>query len=594
MKRSSSRRRRPGRARGREQASRGWSLRFDQRGRLEGVWPLYAAAALTWLLSLPLFESLSWWPLGYVVFVPWLLVVCGAKRTLHVHLASMALGLAFFLFHFRWLYSTTPEGYLAGSLYLGSYFLPASWLVRHLYRKRSLPAAIAFPLVWTAVELLRSRGPLGFPWFLLGHSQIHLQTMIQIADLAGAFGVSFVLAAVNGWLVDLLLSGIAMRFARAKSLPVGVWRGAGVVIVLLGFTVFYGRYRLATQQLVEGPRVAVLQGDFLLAADPNALGAPDSQKRDCYFKLMDEAAAHEPDMIVLPETPWTMYLNPAARAISEVCGEYHREFRRRADESGAHVVVGAMADEPQPAGSYPASHRYNSAYVYAPDVSEPARYDKIHLVPFGEFVPFRYTKSLFWLYRWLNDSDFNPWGRGGVEYSLTRGRGPTTFTMHPRGSEEPKYRFGITICYEDVIPQLFRQFVADVTGRKRVDFMLNISNDGWFGHGTQQPQHLANCAFRAVENRVAVARAVNTGVSGFIRPDGAWYDVVGESQIHPRAGGVGVRVATLLLDRRVTFYSRYGDLFAMLCGVLMLGVAVDATVRWVRGRKWWPLRATRK
>jgi apolipoprotein N-acyltransferase len=156
--------------------------------------------------------------------------------------------------------------------------------------------------------------------------------------------------------------------------------------------------------------------------------------------------------------------------------------------------------------------------------------------------------------------------------------------MQPRGSDR-EYRFGVTICYEDVIPHLYRHFVGGVDGRKRVDFMLSISNDGWFGHGAQQPQHLANCAFRAVENRVPIARAVNTGVSGFIRPDGTWYDVVGEPPQHPAAGGAGTRTATLMLDSRVSIYSLYGDMFAILCGLLVAGVGVDAIRFRFRRRK---------
>jgi apolipoprotein N-acyltransferase len=561
------------------------TLRTDARGEVIERWPIYAAATATCVLSLPLFEPWSWWPMAYLAFVPWLLVVCGAKRTGHVHVASLLLGVGFFLTQFRWLYTTTPEGYVAASLYLASYFVLASWLVRHVYRKRRVTAVIAFPVIWVAIELLRSHGPLGFPWFLLGHSQIHIPTMIQIADLAGVYGVSFVIAAVSGWLVDVLLALMLMWQAERKTLPVRVWRGMGAVLLLVAFTVFYGRYRLTTQQLVDGPRVAVIQGDYLLQADPNAAGAPDNQKRATYLTLMDQAVASEPDLVVLPETPWTMYLNAQHRWTNAMYEECHADFRGRVKVLGASLVVGAMALEWQSDSSYPESDRYNSAYVYAPGEPEPARYDKIHLVPFGEFVPFRRTRGLYWLYRWLNDSDFNPWGRGGVEYSLTSGRSYTTFPMRPRGRSEPVYRFGVTICYEDVIPQLFRQFVIDDRGRKRVDFMLNISNDGWFGHGAQQPQHLVNCAFRAVENRVAIARAVNTGVSGFIRPDGTWYEVVGESQRHPRAGGLATRTAPLMLDSRVTLYSRWGDLPAGLCGALTLAGLIDALVRRWRSRR---------
>lgn len=545
-------------------------------------WPIYALALATLVLSLPLFEPYSWWPFGFVAFAPWILAVCNARRTLHVHLASLLLGVLFFLVHLRWLFIVTPEGYVALSIHLGTYFVLASWLIRHLYRRRRVPAVIAFPVLWTAVEWVRSHGPLGFPWFLLGHSQIHAVTMIQIADLAGVYGLTFVLAVVNGCLVDLAVVWTRQPRTTPTSLPIPAWRGIGLAIVLIAATVVYGRYRLATEELVDGPTIAVVQGDFLLEASLNANDVPDDVKVRRYMRMVDEALRDQPDMVVLPETPWTTCLNEQGRSHRAVYQQDHEEFRKRVDGTDTYLVVGAMGKEPQPPGSYPAVHNYNSAYVYIPRVAEPERYDKIHLVFFGEYVPFRYNKALFWLYRWLNDSDFNPWGRGGREYSLTPGAGYTVFTMKPRGDAR-QYRFGITICYEDVIPYRFRRFVGGDDGRKRVDFMLNISNDGWFGHGAQQPQHLVNCAFRAVENRVPVARSVNTGVSGFIRPDGTWHDVLSDSLKHPRAGGMGVRQTVLRIDPRVTFYSLHGDVFAAICGLVSALGLLDAAARRVLG-----------
>jgi len=581
-KRSGKRRRGPQREekRDRHRAERPIDPSLTQTGsgryEIAGRWPLLALSALTWLLSLLLFEPLSWWPVGFVVFVPWLLAVCAARQARWAYLASFFLGAAFFLTHLRWLYTTTPEGYVAGAFYLALQFPLAAWVVRHLCRRRGLSVTLAFSLVWVAVELFRSRGPLAFPWFLLGHSQIRVLSMIQIADLAGVFGISFVLALVNGWIVDLKLRMIPRWQGRRQPLDQAVWRWGVVTAVLLLATVFYGRYRLGTQVFVDGPRLSVVQGDFLLEAVRGANGVSDTEKMLVYFRQVTQAALDSPDMIVLPETPWTMVLNKEGRARDPDWEPFHELFVRRAARHGVYMTVGGMSQVPQPAGSYPEQHRYNSAFVYAPGQDEPARYDKIHLVPFGEYVPFRYTKGLFWLYRFLNDSWFNQWGRGGIEYSLTPGKAFTTFKMHARSLDERVFRFRITICYEDVIPQIFRRFVTDGRGHKHVDFMLNISNDGWFGRGAQQPQHLVNCAFRAVENRVAVARAVNTGVSGFIRPDGSWYELMSDPDHRPQAGGIGHRTARLRLDRRVSFYSCYGDLFAGVCTVLALAGLVDA------------------
>jgi apolipoprotein N-acyltransferase len=558
-----------------------------------GRWQTLGLAGLTFVLSLPLFAPWSWWPLGFVVFVPWLVGLARSRQTRWVYVVSYLLGAAFILFHFRWLYDTTPEGYVAASLlYLAPFFPLAAWPIRHLHLNRRIPLAIVFPVVWTAADTLRAHNPLGFPWFYLGHSQIQLLPMIQIADLTGVYGITFVLAAVNGCLADLLLARRLDVAVRAAALRRVVRFEIPLVLALVAGTIGYGEYRLRTSQFSDGPKTAVLQGDFLLRAvanDPE--GATEAEKERGYYELIGRAVTQSPDveLIVLPETPWAMYLNREMRKYAYPL-RAHERWVSLTTRMGKSVVVGAMSEEPQPEGTYPSEYRYNSAFLYTPDAPEPQRYDKIHLVPFGEFVPFRYVKGLHWFYRLLNDGPWNPWGRPTrpgekpFEYSLTPGKEFTVMSLPPSVPETAR-RFGVTICYEDVIPQIFRRFVGSPDGSKRVDFMLNISNDGWFGHGTQQPQHLVNCAFRAVENRVGVARAVNTGVSGFIDPDGRWHDLVVEPGRAPHAGGKGFSVARIKVDPRVSYYSVHGDVFGFGCLVLGLLGAGDAFRVFARNRR---------
>jgi apolipoprotein N-acyltransferase len=163
---------------------------------------------------------------------------------------------------------------------------------------------------------------------------------------------------------------------------------------------------------------------------------------------------------------------------------------------------------------------------------------------------------------------------GDYEYSLFPGEEFRSFSMQPPSAPSKEFRFGIPICYEDVMPYVCREF-ARGEGRKRVDFLLNISNDGWFGRGVQQPQHLAICVFRAVENRVGIARAVNTGISGFIKPTGRLHDLVAGDPSHRWPGIAGYSVARLTVDSRYSYYSRYGDWFAWFCAVLWLVFFLD-------------------
>jgi apolipoprotein N-acyltransferase len=202
-------------------------------------------------------------------------------------------------------------------------------------------------------------------------------------------------------------------------------------------------------------------------------------------------------------------------------------------------------------------------------------------VPFGEFVPFRNARvlgmSLHWLYRWLNR--LSPFSQGGrLEYSLWPGGQYTVFDLDIDGKTT---RFGVPICYEDVMPYVMRNFVWE-GGRRRVDFLVNISNDGWFLHSDELPQHLAICVFRAVENRVGIARAVNTGISGFIDPSGHIYSLVEQDGRAHGPGVVGYRVAAVKLDQRSAFYGRRGDWFVLLCVLGTLALWMGAVVtRWV-------------
>jgi len=539
---------------------------------------MLALVLLAVVLKSLIFAPIEFWLLAFVCLVPWWVLIGRTESAPRVYFHSYLFGALFFFFNMRWMIPATGAGYVAICFYQAAYFPLIACSMRHAIRRRRWRLAVVFPLVWVGSEMLRAVVISGFPWFFLSHSLYKVVPLIQISDLFGAYGVSFVVAAVNGVVADVVLWRLAVREEALSSSEVRkpiasvVW-----VAVLLVATVAYGRIQLDTSTTSEGPRIAIIQGDYVSLVDPEqAVGhdrISDREKMQAYVGLIEEAGAEQPDLYLLPESPWPMYLNDEARGMFPLSRESFSALQQLATRSGGYIVTGSGSLERSPLDLLAKNRSYNSATLFYPDGRAPDRYDKIHLVYFGEVVPFRFTR-LHFVYRWLNSMMPFSGPEGSYEYSLFRGSEFKGFEMHPVSQQGKVYRFGIPICYEDVMPYVSREFVRGDDDHKRVDMLLNISNDGWFGRGVQQPQHLAICVFRAVENRVGIARAVNTGVSAFIDPSGRIHDLTSDpSDRWP--GQVGWSVARIQVDSRYTLYSRYGDFFAWACAGFFFIILVD-------------------
>jgi apolipoprotein N-acyltransferase len=216
----------------------------------------------------------------------------------------------------------------------------------------------------------------------------------------------------------------------------------------------------------------------------------------------------------------------------------------------------------------------NVAYFYPPTgVLSPRRYDKIHLVPFGEYLPFKEAlPPLYALFIKLGPQYME-------EYVLQPGS-ESQLTVFDVASRGMNWRFVTPICFEDIDPALVARMFRGADGAKRADFIVNITNDGWF-KGSEMPQHLQCAVFRSIENRVPTARSVNTGISGYVDSTGRTFDLIG-------VGEKGARTATLPLDGRYTAYTRFGDVFAITCAA---GTGVMTAVALVR---WWGRRGERR
>lgn len=581
--------------------------------------------AVTIGLKSLIFAPISFWPLSFVCLVPWLMVVTTSTIPRRVYVSSFVVGFGSHLIIMYWMSHVTVVGYLLWSACVGIYFPLMACPLRHWVRRRRLPMAVGLPIVWVACEYVRAWMLTGFPWFFLAHSPYKLLSLIQISDLFGAYSVSFVIAAVNGAIFDLLLprlGGIPIPATGGRELVEGLkepafshgrtalghatravtelpprrsWAGPVFAVVLLLATLVYGQVQLRRDTMSPGPKVAVIQGDYPLFVDMNRPRKRADEKAERYFEFMAHAEAEEPDLFLLPETPWRMYLN---REYLELDPAEHYDvlwsrrcsdlFRAWAKEMNATVVTGAFSVVPTPLSLRSEQINYNSAFVYAPDGSPAERYDKCHRVVFGEYIPFRDGKLrflYFWLHRfvplaWLEEG-------GTYEYSLTSGEEFKVFRMRAPSRGGREYRFGIPICYEDVMPYVSRRFVTGPDGAKQADFLANISNDGWFVHSNELPQHLAIGAFRAVENRIGIARAVNTGISGFVDPNGFIHDLVTAPDGRCHGPGIdGFSVANVMVDSRHSLYSRIGDVFAQVCMVLWVVFYADYLVVRALGRRW--------
>ena len=549
---------------------------------------LILLSALSAALATLATEPINVWPVSFVCLVPWCVLIGAAHSAPRVYLYSYLMGMVFFLINLRWVVHATGWSlswvFLIFCLYMATYYPLMACPIRHAIRRRRMPLAVIVPIVWTGNEMLRAVLFTGFPWFFLSHSLHGVVPLIQVADLVGAYGVSFIVAAVNGAVADAVIAWWARRQAL---LPGSNLRRArfslAFALSLVLIALVYGQVRLRNVPYEPGPRIATLQADYIstLGDDPFS----PEQKRATYIEMLDAARAQDPDLYLLPEVAWEMYLNPEYRQRDRLSWESFLFLRDFAIEQQAYIVVGAKAVERTPYDVLAQYRFYNSAFVFGPDGEEPGRYDKRHLVLFGETLPFRFGRFRF-VYWWLNSlcppAFSGPDGK--FEWSAFPGDGWHVFTMQARSQGGRPYHFGVPICYEDTMPYIARAFVNGPGGEKQIDLLLNISHDGWFGRGQQQPQHLSTCVFRAVENRIPVVRAVGTGISGFIESSGRKHDMVWGEATANRPGNTGYTVSTVQIDPRHSVYSRYGDWFAWLCAIGWAVLYVDYFVVRARAR----------
>jgi len=479
------------------------------------------------------------WDLGWAAFialVPLLLALDGSDSGEAAWLGYVA-GVAFYLATIWWVINTmTTYGRMPLPLSIGvllllcgvlaGYTAAFAWLLTLGARRLALPRGVR-PLVasglWTALEYLRGVLFSGFPWALLGYTQYRQPTVRLLASAVGVYGISALVVLVNGAVAHLVVWGVRAPGGAGsrRELALSLGSAAAAVLISVGYAQF------GWQDPTGGPpvRVALLQGNI-----DQSLKWDESFQRatlDNYEQLVRGVAVQAPALIVWPETALPFFLRRE--------GEPAGRVRRLVRETGIPMLLGSpdVGD---------GGRLYNTAFLVAGDGEIRGRYDKRHLVPFGEYVPLQ--RILFFVEKLVvGIGDF---GRGEVA---------TVFSLDDT-------RFSVMICYEVIFPGEVREFV-----RQGARFLVNITNDAWFGRSGAPYQHLAMAAIRAVENGTFLVRAANTGVTAIIEPTGA---IVTQTAIFTRTSLVG----TIRQRQHATLYARTGDLLGWIGLVFLAAYGV--------------------
>jgi apolipoprotein N-acyltransferase len=534
------------------------------------LWAMAALSGILQILPFPIAGPTPLWRTAFcwIALLPLLWALLGNTKTgnpltLRQGAAlGYACGFLWYLGNCYWIYQTM---YLYGGLakpiaagilvlfclYLGLYHALFGTLIAAFRRRFGRQSALLLvPFAWVAVELARARIT-GLPWDPLGNAQVDNPLLTRLAPITGVYGLSFIIAAVNAlWLIRIRIR--ERRFTRS------VLTVAGVIIIVL----YIAGLRLianpkpspttATATLVQenlevgaantGPQPSTQQ--FLdsfsyLSRYPSPkflLGIPELADTPSVFLIRDQPPPEgtnpsgpiptQTDLIVWPESP---------APFEDIDPQFRAAMAALARTAQTPVIVGNTGFEPSTTAKSGYT-LYNRASFITPDGTYAAHYDKMHLVPFGEYVP--YKEFFFFAKSLLNEVGlFEP------------GSQRTVFTTGG-------HTYGTFICYESIFGDEIRQLT-----QQGADVLINISNDGWYGNTSAAWQHLNMVRMRAIENHRWILRATNTGVTAAINPYGR------VTAAAPRHQRTSIRVH-FGYENDLTFYARYGDLFAYACALI--------------------------
>jgi apolipoprotein N-acyltransferase len=463
------------------------------------------------------------------------------------------LGNCYWIYPTMYLYGGLPKPIAAGllvlfSLYLGFYHALFATIMVACRRSRigKQGALLLAPFIWVAVELARARIT-GLPWDLLGIAQVDNPLLVRLAPITGAYGLSFVIALVNAlWLVRIRIRD--RRYTRPALTIAGV-----IFVVVYVFVLRHTQSSLlqrptATATLVQEnlsvgaaaenqpleSTAQLIQSFSTLSIHPaNRIYAGIPEYRGTPLIILQRRNPDAPTptgLIVWPEAPSGFFTSDP---------NFHQRMNELAASTNALLIIGSIGIDPNPDPHGERNYlHYDSAAIFTPDGLSHARYDKIHLVPWGEYIPY---KNFFFFASKLTA------GAGDMD----RGTQRTVFA-------HDGHTYGTFVCYESIFGDEVRQFV-----KNGAEVLVNISDDGWYGDTSAPWQHLNMVRMRAIENHRWILRSTNTGVTAAINPHGI---VTAAAPRHIRTSiNVGYGY-----EHDLTFYTAHGDLFAYLCSLVTI------------------------
>ena len=481
-------------------------------------------SAVLLILSFPGFniEFLAWF-----AFVP-LFFAIQNKSKIKAFFLSYFAGIIFWFGIIYWLVHVTLPGMIILVLYLAIYFGVFGLLFSFYTLYAIRYTLLVIPAFWVLLEYIRSHLFTGFPWALLGYSQYLNLSVIQIADITGVWGVSYLVMMVNVAIYSVIGYWLSVIGKGEKCL---------FAILVLIATLAYGYYKLYRVPSTLPDRqageyrvplkISVIQGNIAQELKWNPISRDYIINK--YLNLTQRIIKDKPDLIIWPEA--------ALPVVLEEEPVFFDKVKAFVKETKVPLLLGAVTTRD---GQY-----YNSAILISKKGEPLTQYDKLHLVPFGEYIPFK--KTLRFLENLVPIGDFT----FGKEYTV----------LQVRSSEyRVPSKLSVLICFEDLFPQISREFT-----KRGADFLVNITNDAWFKITSSPYQHLQASVFRAVENRITLIRAANTGVSGFIAPSGKIISLVqNRSGQNLFIDGYATQ-EIIIAKKKFSFYTKYGDTFILFC-----------------------------